>query len=76
MAQKKVEIRVNTPVASVTRHATGVVVKTYCSGPQTFDEVVFATHSDDTLALLSDPSKIEERNLASIKYQDLSLIHI
>ena len=74
LAQKKVEIRVNTPVASVTRHATGVVVKTYCSEPQTFDEVVFATHSDDTLALLSDPSKIEERNLASIKYQDNEVV--
>ena len=74
LAQKQVEIRVNTPVASVTRHTTGVVVKTYCSEPQTFDEVVFATHSDDTLALLSDPSKIEERNLASIKYQDNEVV--
>ena len=74
LAQKQVEIRVNTPVASVTRHATGVVVKTYCSEPQTFDEIVFATHSDDTLALLSDPSKIEERNLASIKYQDNEVV--
>ena len=74
LAQKQVEIRVNTPVASVARHATGVVVKTYCSEPQTFDEVVFATHSDDTLALLSDPSKIEERNLASIKYQDNEVV--
>ena len=74
LAQKQVEIRVNTPVASVTRHATGVVVKTYCSEPQTFDEVVFATHSDDTLTLLSDPSKIEERNLASIKYQDNEVV--
>ena len=74
LAQKQVEIRVNTPVASVTRHATGVVVKTYRSEPQTFDEVVFATHSDDTLALLSDPSKIEKRNLASIKYQDNEVV--
>ena len=74
LAQKQVEIRVNTPVASVTRHTTGVVVKTYCSEPQTFDEVVFATHSDDTLAVLSDPSKIEERNLASIKYQDNEVV--
>jgi predicted NAD/FAD-binding protein len=74
LVQKKVEIRVNTPVASVTRHATDVVVKTYCSEPQTFDEVVFATHSDDTLALLSDPSEIEQRNLGSIKYQDNEVV--
>ena len=74
LAQKQVEIRVNTPVASVARHATGVVVKTYCSEPQTFDEVVFATHSDDTLAILSDPSKIEQRNLGSIKYQNNDVV--
>ena len=74
LTQKQVEIRVNTPVASVTRHATGVVVKTYCSEPQTFDEVVFATHSDDTLAILSDPSKIEQRNLGSIKYQNNDVV--
>ena len=74
LVQKQVEIRVNTPVASVARHATGVAVKTYCSEPQTFDEVVFATHSDDTLALLSDPSEIEQRNLGSIKYQDNEVV--
>ncbi len=74
LAQKQVEIRVKTPVASVTRHQTGVVVKTYSCEPQTFDEVVFATHSDDTLAILSDPSKIEQRNLGSIKYQNNDVV--
>ena len=74
LAQKRVEIRVKTPVASVTRHQTGVVVKTYAGDPQTFDEVVFATHSDDTLSLLSDPSKFEQRNLGSIKYQNNDVV--
>ena len=74
LAQKQVEIRVKTPVASVTRHQTGVVVKTYSCEPQTFDEVVFATHSDDTLSILSDPSKIEQRNLGSIKYQNNDVV--
>ena len=74
LAQKQVEIRVKTPVASVTRHQTGVVVKTYSCEPQTFDEVVFATHSDDTLAILSDPSKIEQRNLGSIQYQSNDVV--
>ncbi len=74
LAQKRVEIRVKTPVASVTRHQTGVVVKTYSCEPQTFDEVVFATHSDDTLSLLSDPSKFEKQNLDSIKYQDNDVV--
>ncbi|MDA7592755.1 FAD-dependent oxidoreductase [Rhodobacteraceae bacterium] len=74
LMQKQVEIRVNTPVASVSRHEVGIVIKTYSSEPQTFDEVVFATHSDDTLAMLSDPSKMEERSLASIKYQNNEVV--
>ena len=74
LAQKQVEIRVKTPVASVARHQTGVVVKTYSCEPQTFDEVVFATHSDDTLSLLSDASKFEQRNLNSIKYQNNDVV--
>ena len=74
LIQKHVEIRVNTPVASVTRHEAGVIIKTNSTEPQTFDEVVFATHSDDTLAILSDPSKIEEQNLGSIKYQDNEVV--
>ena len=74
LAQKQVKIRVNTPVASVTRHSTGVVVKTYSNEPQTFDEVVFATHSDDTLSLLTDPSEFEEQSLGSVKYQSNEVV--
>ena len=37
--------------------------------PQQFDEVVFATHSDDTLALLSDASPAEQRSLGAVRYQ-------
>ena len=74
LVQNQVEIRLNTPVASVTRHTANIVIKTYSSEHQTFDEVVFATHSDDTLAILSDPSKMEERSLASIKYQNNDVV--
>ena len=74
LVQNQVEIRLNTPVASVTRNNANIVIKTYSSEPQTFDEVVFATHSDDTLAILSDPSKMEERSLASIKYQNNDVV--
>ena len=36
---------------------------------QHFDEVVMATHSDDSLRLLADPSADETRLLGAIKYQ-------
>ena len=34
-----------------------------------FDQVVFATHSDDTLTMLADPNMVESRALGAIKYQ-------
>jgi len=35
----------------------------------TFDEVIFATHSDDTLRLLSDATGLEKSALGAIRYQ-------
>ncbi len=34
-----------------------------------FDEVIFATHSDDTLRMLSDPSPDEAAALSAVRYQ-------
>lgn len=34
-----------------------------------FDEVVFATHADDTLSLLSDASQVETDALSAVRYQ-------
>ncbi|MGA2472925.1 MAG: FAD-dependent oxidoreductase [Acidimicrobiales bacterium] len=38
-------------------------------GPATFDHVVIATHSDQALALLGDPSREERAVLGAIRYQ-------
>ena len=38
--------------------------------PERFDEVVLATHSDQALALLAEPTDIERRLLGSLRYQD------
>jgi predicted NAD/FAD-binding protein len=74
LLKKQVDIRLSTPVASVSRHETGVAIKTYRDEVQMFDEVVFATHSDDTLALLTDASPTERQNLGCIKYQDNEVV--
>jgi predicted NAD/FAD-binding protein len=37
--------------------------------PEAFDEVVFATHSDDTLRLLADPTPAETAALGAVRYQ-------
>jgi len=64
-----VEIRVNAPVQAVRRTALGAEVKLKGAGWEAFDEVIFATHSDDTLAMLSDPTEQERTGLGAIKYQ-------
>ena len=39
------------------------------SGPERFDHVVVATHSDQALDLLSDPAPAEREVLGAIRYQ-------
>lgn len=60
--------RLNTPVRGIDRDAHGVTVHTD-RGTQRFDHVVLATHSDQALALLRQPSADESRLLGAIRYQ-------
>jgi uncharacterized protein len=64
-----VDIRLSTPVAGVQRVAGGVMVRAHGGDWDMFDEIVFATHSDDTLRLLSDATGAERTALGAIKYQ-------
>ncbi|MGR3511354.1 MAG: NAD(P)/FAD-dependent oxidoreductase [Paracoccaceae bacterium] len=64
-----VDIRLGTATNAVRRTAFGAEVK--CEGGEweTFDDVVFATHADDTLKLLSDATGVEQTALSAIRYQ-------
>jgi predicted NAD/FAD-binding protein len=53
---------------SVTRDLGGVEVTTDDGNRHRFDEVVVATHADQALALLSDPSEDERRVLGAFPY--------
>jgi predicted NAD/FAD-binding protein len=64
-----VDIRLGAPVQSVRRAAPGVQIKAWGGDWETFDEVIFATHSDDSLALLDDPTADETAALGAVKYQ-------
>jgi predicted NAD/FAD-binding protein len=69
------DTRLNTPVRRVTRHTAGVSVSTD-SGTETFDHVVMAAHSDQSLQMLADPSNEERALLSAIRYQDnLAVLH-
>ena len=64
-------VRTHTPVTRVMRHATHVDVVTETTGrAEQFDEVIFACHSDQALALLGDPSPAEREVLGAIRYQE------
>ena len=63
--------RLNTPVRRIDRHPTSEFngVKVITDGrEESFDKVVMATHSDQALALLSDPSAAERQTLGAIRY--------
>jgi len=74
MTRKGVNIRVNAPVQSVRRGAAGPEVKLVWGDWEPFDEVIFATHSDDTLSMLSDATAPERAGLGAIKYQSNDIV--
>ncbi|MDF1727797.1 MAG: FAD-dependent oxidoreductase [Sulfitobacter sp.] len=69
MRNRGVDIRLSAPVEAVRRPAPGAEVKASGGDWESFDEVIFATHSDDTLALLSDADNREAKALGAIRYQ-------
>ena len=63
------DIRLGAPIQSVRRGEFSVEVTPRGGVPESFDEVVFACHSDQALALLADPSKREADALGAVRYQ-------
>ncbi len=61
-------------VEAVRRGENGVAVKLGDGAEAIFDEVVIATHSDQALALLADPSREEREILGAIPYQDNDVV--
>src|SRR5690554_255875 len=58
----------NTPVQTVSRNEKGVTVVLEGQTLE-FDQVIFACHSDQALAMLADPSDTERDILGAIPYQ-------
>ncbi len=61
-------VRVATPVRAVTRGADGVEVRDDSDETHTVARVVVATHADQALALLADPTDAERRVLGPFTY--------
>ncbi|MEP6066143.1 MAG: FAD-dependent oxidoreductase [Paracoccaceae bacterium] len=74
MVQNGVDIRLKSPVQSVTRGPYSVHIKAFGGEWENFDAVIFATHSDDTLKMLADPSQQEQNVLGAIAYQTNDIV--
>jgi uncharacterized protein len=62
-------VRLRSPVRRIERLADRVRIESNAGEAEDFDEVVIATHSDQALALLGDPSEREREILGAIPYQ-------
>jgi predicted NAD/FAD-binding protein len=70
MREKIADVRLSTPVHAVRRLGPDGVEVTSGAGPERFDDVVLACHSDQSLALLgADASSAERAVLGAIRYQ-------
>jgi predicted NAD/FAD-binding protein len=63
------DVRLSTPVRQVRRYANHVEIDTPAAAGECFDQVVLACHSDQSLALLADASRLEAELLGSVRYQ-------
>ena len=76
LASKGADLRLGAPIHSVTRGIRGVEITPKGGVAELFDEVVFACHSDQALAMLVDPSPHEREALGAVRYQpNTSVLH-
>ena len=69
-------IRLNAHVTAVRRFPGEVLVSDLKGGTDSFDHVILATHADQALAVLADPSPLECSLLATIRYsRNVAVLH-
>jgi len=74
--QEDVTIRLKTPVTAVLRRLDAVVVRTAAGPEETFDHVVLACHSDQSLRLLADATPLEREILTAFPYsRNVAVLH-
>ena len=69
-------IRLDAAVRSVRRDGEGVIVTDAKGQPERYDHVVLASHADQALACLTDPSEVERNLLGAFCYsKNLAVLH-
>jgi predicted NAD/FAD-binding protein len=67
-AKQLTAVHLSTPVRSVLRTAGGLEVRDDADTPHRVDRVVVATHADQALALLANPTRAEREVLGAFRY--------
>ena len=76
LAKRLDTVRMMAPVRSVQRHSAGVTVRDDSDTAETYDSVVIATHADQALRLLAEPTEAERRVLGAFTYSaNETLLH-
>ena len=76
VAKQLTAVNYATPVRSLSRRAAGVDIRTEADQVLTFDKAVVATHSDQALQLLAEPTTLQRHLLSAIEYTDSeALLH-
>ncbi|MGI2174604.1 NAD(P)/FAD-dependent oxidoreductase [Shewanella ulleungensis] len=70
----KERIHLNSPVTGIKRNNDGVQIQVSNGEWQQFDDVVLTCHSDQALAMLTDPSQDETEILAPMAYQNNEVV--
>ncbi|MCF6388350.1 FAD-dependent oxidoreductase [Mycobacterium sp. MBM] len=68
IAERVHEVVLGSPAGSVLRNEHGVLVTAGHGGPRQFDAVVIATHPDQALLALAEPTRAERDILGAIRY--------
>ena len=74
LAQRIDCVRAGTPVTAVRRFPGGAEVRDAAGAAAEFDAVVIATHADEALALLADPTEAERAVLGAFRYSRSSVL--
>ena len=64
----KGEVRIGVPARAISRDNQGIVLSLEGAAPERYDAVVIATHADEALQLLQDPSDEERAALGTWSY--------
>ena len=69
-------VRLNTQIARIRRFADRVLIFDPKGAAESFDHVILATHADQALAALEEPSPLERELLGTIRYSsNLAVLH-